>query len=173
MKRTAVLAFDDICRMELSRIWDETKPVAAWLMQNPSVADAEIDDPTIGRVCYFSKKLGAGGAVVVNYVPYRATDPADMLRALRSGVITPEMLSENRRAIARVAAGAAFRVAAFGVPPAPVMFHARRAANVFLGGELAFCLGHSPGGFPLHPLARGKFAIRNEVEPMPWKGFPV
>lgn len=37
-------------------------------------------------------------------------------------------------------------------------------------GRVPLCLGLTPDGAPLHPLARGKFAVRNDCEPFDWPG---
>jgi hypothetical protein len=169
MIRSAVLAFDDLCRLELRRIWDPALPLAAWLMLNPSKADHEIDDPTVGRVCHFSRKAGAGGAIVVNVTPWRATDPEAMMRALVLGDISFEMLSANMASIEAASAEASIHFAAFGVVPSGLGWHRSRALERFAKhSDQLLCLGQSPGGWPLHPLARGKFAIRNDSEPGPW-----
>lgn len=169
MKREAKILFDDLCRVEIRRIWDEDLPLAAWLMLNPSKADGLIDDPTCGRVTHFTRKLGAGGWIGVNVIPYRATDPADMLRALRLGTISAEMLSTNLDHILEAGRQARWHVAAFGVVAPELGWHRRRALEQFeRRADRLLCLGTSPAGWPLHPLARGKFAIRNEAELVPW-----
>jgi hypothetical protein len=168
VKRSAI--FDEICRWEIRRIWDESLPLAAWLMTNPSKADGEIDDPTMLRTVHFSRKLGAGGLIGVNVIPYRATDPADMLRALRQGLISPEILSLNLDYIAQASREASFHLVAFGVLAPELGWHRQRALEQFSRRAASLmCLGTSPAGWPLHPLARGKFAIRNDVEPRRWE----
>lgn len=169
MKRSAIIEFDDLCRMEIRRVWDDALPLAAWLMLNPSKADGEIDDPTSLRVTHFTRKLGAGGWIGVNIIPHRATNPADMLSALARGLITAEMLSSNMDHILQASREARWHVAAFGVVHRDLGWHRRRALEQFeRRAERLLCLGTSPGGWPLHPLARGKFAIRNDVELVPW-----
>ena len=170
MMRSAIIAFDGRCRLELRRIWDPDLPRAAWLMLNPSKADAEVDDPTLLRVVHFSRKLGAGSAVVVNVLPWRATDPEDMLRALRCGEITDDMLATNLASVRAASLESQFHVAAFGVVHASLGWHRSRVLESFsrYADNGLLCLGRSPAGWPLHPLARGKFAVRNDVEPGPW-----
>jgi hypothetical protein len=55
-------------------------------MLNPSIADANQDDPTIRRCVGFARTWGMGGVKVVNLYAYRATDPADMWLARDRGV---------------------------------------------------------------------------------------
>ncbi|CAE6899338.1 DUF1643 domain-containing protein [Paraburkholderia domus] len=49
---------------------------AAFLMLNPSVADAAVDDPTIRRCRAFAKLWGCDGIIVANLYAYRSTDPS-------------------------------------------------------------------------------------------------
>ncbi len=168
MIRAATLEHDDLCRLDLIRRWSDG-PLAAWLMLNPSKADGEVDDPTSLRVIHFSRAAGAGAAMIVNVYPWRATDPVDMFRALRQGLISPEMLSDNAGAIARVSAMASIHFAAFGVNGNVHAFHMDRALRHFSPLDRPLlCLGTSPAGWPLHPLARGKFAIPNDRQPQQW-----
>ncbi|MES2137565.1 MAG: DUF1643 domain-containing protein [Pseudomonadota bacterium] len=55
--------------------------VVAFVMLNPSTADAVQDDPTIRRCIGFAKAWGKGGIVVINLFAFRATNPKDMLAA--------------------------------------------------------------------------------------------
>ncbi len=68
-------------RYVLSRIWDETKPLIMFIMLNPSTADADKDDPTIRRCIRFAKSWGYGGLYVCNLFAYRASKPAELLKA--------------------------------------------------------------------------------------------
>lgn len=74
--RGAVLSEDLAYRYLLWRTWDAARPTAAYVMLNPSTADASADDPTI-RVCVGrARHLGLGGIVVANLFALRSTDPA-------------------------------------------------------------------------------------------------
>ncbi len=75
MKKHAILSEDNKYRYQLSRIWDEEKPMILFIMLNPSTADANIDDPTIRRVTNFAKSWGYGGLYVGNLYAFRSTDP--------------------------------------------------------------------------------------------------
>lgn len=69
-------------RYRLQRIWDPGAPWCAWVMLNPSTADATKDDATIRKCVGFSKRWGFGGIVVVNCFAYRTADPKDLTRVL-------------------------------------------------------------------------------------------
>lgn len=65
-------------RYWLTREWGEGGNLLAFVMLNPSTADASIDDPTIRRCVGFAKREGRSGIVVVNLFAGRATDPDEM-----------------------------------------------------------------------------------------------
>jgi hypothetical protein len=65
-------------RYLLWRRWDAAKPVANFLMLNPSTADEVKLDPTCSRARDFAERWGYGALIVTNVFAWRATDPADM-----------------------------------------------------------------------------------------------
>jgi hypothetical protein len=73
-------------RYTLTRVWDETKPIVAFIGLNPSTADESVDDPTIRRCIGFAKSWGYGGLLMLNLYAYRATKPADMWAARKRGI---------------------------------------------------------------------------------------
>ena len=75
VRGTAVLSTDQTRRYLLTRRWDDG-PLMAWVMLNPSTADARTDDATITRCTRRARDFGAfGGIAVVNLFSLRATDP--------------------------------------------------------------------------------------------------
>lgn len=84
--RSAVLSECGLYRYALYRFWNEGRRMATFIMLNPSIADADIDDPTIRRCVDFAKRWGYDGLSVANLYAYRATEPADLKRAARRGV---------------------------------------------------------------------------------------
>lgn len=78
MERTAVISDDDLYRYRLGRRWDGG-PLMVFLMLNPSVADAEVDDPTIRRCMGFARREGCGGIEVLNLYALRCTKPVHLL----------------------------------------------------------------------------------------------
>ena len=63
-------------RYLLWRCWDEAKPVANFLMLNPSTADEFKLDPSCTRARNYAERWGFGALVVTNIFGWRSTDPA-------------------------------------------------------------------------------------------------
>lgn len=68
-------------RHELSGVWDATKPLAVWVLANPSIASEEVPDPTWTKGVGFSKRLGYGGMIFTNVFDFIATYPKDLKAA--------------------------------------------------------------------------------------------
>lgn len=122
----------------------------AWIMVNPSTADATEDDQTIRKVIGFSERLGAGWAIVGNKFAYRATD----VRELKA-VADPKGPA-NDAYLVEIMRSAPVVVAAWG-PLAKLPKHlrtrwitvARFAAEM---GRPLMCFGTAQDGHPRHPL---------------------
>jgi hypothetical protein len=65
-------------RYLLWRCWDEAKPVANFLMLNPSTADEFQLDPSCTRARNYAEHWGYGAVVITNIFGWRATDPGEM-----------------------------------------------------------------------------------------------
>lgn len=73
--KSAVIDPTGTYRYSLARQLGGNGPGIAWVMLNPSTADASIDDPTIRKICGFSKRWGYSLLTVVNLFALRSTDP--------------------------------------------------------------------------------------------------
>jgi hypothetical protein len=133
-------------RYLLWRRWDVRKPVANFLMLNPSTADEVQLDPSCTRARNYAEQWGYGALVVTNVFGWRATDPARM-KAVRDPVG-----AGNDAAILRAAREAALVVCAWGNHGA----HLERAtAVVRLLREARIPLHYlrlNGAGHPAHPL---------------------
>ena len=72
-------------RYDLWREWS-TEPKLAYVMLNPSTADALKDDKTIEACCRFAKRDGYGGIVVRNLFAFRTPSPKVLVKAHKAGV---------------------------------------------------------------------------------------
>jgi hypothetical protein len=133
-------------RYLLTRRWGRGA-LLAFVMLNPSTADAAADDPTIRRCIGFARREGAGGIAVVNLYALRSPKPAGLL-----GHSDPEgPLNEQswRGALGDHRVGGV--VAAWGAY-APRRLPASRALSAHRGSERWLCLGRTSDGSPRHPL---------------------
>lgn len=72
-------------RYTLSRDLLNNDRQIAWLLLNPSTADAYKNDPTVARCCNYSVQSGFGKAVVINLFALRSTDPKMLKTYISSG----------------------------------------------------------------------------------------
>ena len=144
-------------RYRLSRTWDTTGPVLAFVMLNPSTADAEVLDPTVRRCVGFARRWGFGSLEVVNLFAFRATDPRDLLRS------AAPVGTANDRTILAAASVADRLVVAWGTRGT----HLGRATEVVgllqAGPVRPLALGTTTHGHPRHPLY-----VRADTRPAPW-----
>ena len=63
----------------------ENKGLVVFVMLNPSTADAEKDDPTIGRCRALARRWGYGQLKVVNLFAYRSPKPKELAAAKQTG----------------------------------------------------------------------------------------
>ena len=68
--RKAKFSIDKKHRYELSRHWDLSKSDILFIMLNPSIANEDIDDPTIKRLISFTIEFNHGGFFVTNLFTY-------------------------------------------------------------------------------------------------------
>lgn len=80
MIKTAEISECGQYRYRLSRRWGDGKALA-FIMLNPSTADANIDDASIRKCIGFAKINGFNAIDVVNLFAYRATKPSDLKAA--------------------------------------------------------------------------------------------
>ena len=122
----------------------------AWIMVNPSTADAEADDATIRKVMGFSQRMGAGHLIVGNLFAYRATDVRRLASAANPGG------PENDEHLRSIMQDATRVIVAWG-PAAKLPVHLRRRyiRVTQIADELdkhLFCFGVAKDGHPRHPL---------------------
>lgn len=144
-------------RYSLWRWWDTSKPYWAFLMLNPSTADATKNDPTVERCQRRATQAGAGGVAVVNLFALRSTDPAGLYS--HDSPVGPE----NDAYIMDVCRGALIVICAWGGHGR----HLNRASHVTTmlkqAGIQTRALAINADGSPKHPLY-----IATAVQPVPY-----
>jgi len=142
--RSAVVSPCGTYRYELRRQWAKGL-VCTWIMLNPSVADSEIDDPTIRRCAGFARRWGHSGITVRNLFALRATDP----RALRHH---PDPVGPDNDWWLTAPASPGLTVCAWGTHGALRDRAARVVAVLTRRGAPLHCLALTAQGHPRHPL---------------------
>ena len=133
-------------RYLLWRRWDESKPLANFLMLNPSTADEFQLDPSCTRARNYAQRWGFGGLLVTNIFAWRATLPSELK------LVENPVGRGNDRAILKAAREAKIVVCAWGNHG----LHRGRSEQVrALLGEQKISLNFlrmNDCGEPAHPL---------------------
>jgi hypothetical protein len=153
MIRDAEISACGTWRYVLNRRWDRVLPVMGWVALNPSTADGEVDDTSVGRMCGFAVREGCGGICLLNMYGLRATDPAVLRRHVEDGRLPDPVGPDNDRWLAGLAAAPDGPVVvAWGEHAARPWARDRRAAVLgILTGVPLWCLGVTASGEPRHP----------------------
>lgn len=94
----ALFSEDRTHRYLLWRIWDDEKPLIAWLMLNPSIANEDKLDPTLRRCKQYSINNNYGGMIILNIFSLVSTDP----KGLKLLDISSHYIEENFKNISNV-----------------------------------------------------------------------
>jgi len=143
-KSSAVISECGSYRYRLERVWEAEKERVAFIMLNPSTADASQDDPTIRRCIGFAKAWGFGGLIVGNLFALRSTDPKALYG--HNDPVGPE----NDEYLRRIAQRAETVVCAWGTHGA-LNGRGVHVANLLDNYNLA-ALKLTASGHPGHPL---------------------
>lgn len=126
-----------------------------FILNNPSVADGRIDDPTCKRGMAFAASWSYSTLWFVNTNPCRATDPDE------AHVPAESILAENDYHLLSLANECSLVVAAWGDRANPVL--RERALAVVRQVSRIRVLGLTKAGNPRHPLY-----LKGNLIPRPW-----
>jgi hypothetical protein len=161
VEREAVLSDDGRYRYVLGRRW-ATGATALWIMLNPSIADAVVDDPTVKRVVRFSQREGFGAARIANLFAYRTPYPTDLL------TVEDPVGGDNDERLQEEIAATHLIVAAWGDSPVlrrPLGRLRLDQVRQLSADRKVRCLGLTQGGHPRHP---GRLASATELRTFSW-----
>lgn len=167
VESSAVLAGEDH-RYLLTRTWDVGRPAACFTLLNPARADHAVNDQTILRCMRWALRWGFGGIVVANAFSFRTAKPDELL-AQDFGTAVGD---ENNEYIIRAVRSTNFTVVGWGN-------HARwndrdlEVLDLVRAHARPYCLGVTLSGMPLHPMARGKHRVPDDVVPAYYGGRPA
>lgn len=142
-------------RYALTRHWQPDANDAgavAFVMLNPSTADALADDPTIRRCMGFAKAWGFSALLVLNLFALRSPDPRELRK--HSDPVGPDNDAVIGRWLNRIAWSPGRTVIAAWGAHSAAGERAERVAEMVCSRGLALnCLGEpTKGGHPRHPL---------------------
>ncbi|HIF6258269.1 DUF1643 domain-containing protein [Enterobacter hormaechei] len=143
MLKSAVFSDCKQYRYSITRTWDETKPYVVFIGLNPSYADAEQDDPTLGRCISFAQGWGMGGVRIVNLFAFVHTNRFEMMK------VADPVGADNDRYIVETVANAGIVVAAWGNEGR--RFQRSAAIRALLPAHTK-CFKINATGEPKHPL---------------------
>lgn len=138
----AIFSEDRIYRYDLWRVWDERKPVIAFIGLNPSTADETKDDPTIRRCIGYAMSWGYGCLHMLNIFAFRSTDP----KGLRT--ISDPVGPENNTFIKELTSLSGMVIVAWG-SHGKYLDRGYRVADMIKDPK---CLKINKDGEPSHPL---------------------
>jgi len=120
------------------------KRAIGWVLNNPSTADGEHNDPTVAKAWAFSTAWGYDSMVFVNTNPYRSTDP-------KLAKMPPEeVLVQNDEWLRTIMTSTLMVVCGWGDKANPEL--ARRAVIVMHELGPLHALKVTKSGNPGHPL---------------------
>jgi len=156
-------------RLSTTRIWgNPDAPRPLWIGHNPSGATKVGDGKTRLRIIHFCRRWQEPGFDLGNLYPFEDPDPAVCrdLAACAEGTV----FQENLDHLATMSVQASRIVACFG--------NARDQAwvnRVFAQiarvrpGMPVYCLGVTMKDAPKHPLARGRYRVPDDQQPVLWR----
>lgn len=150
--------FDPLCELKCCKGFTATQQgFVGWGLNNPSIADSDIDDPTVLRGWDFTKRWGYGAMMFVNTNPWRATNPA-MARTPDEGV-----MYSNDQWLRHAMQVSGLFICGWGDKADPEL--ARRAFGVLHTEGPVHALRITKSGNPQHPLYLPAITV-----PQIWKG---
>ena len=131
-------------RYQLRRRWLDGHGCCVFIGLNPSIADAQADDPTIRRCMGYARDWGYQELVVINLFAYRTPHPTELKRS--SDPVGPG----NRRHIRAACKSADLIVAAWGTNGV-FRNQAQKMSRLWDGSDV-FCFSLTKNRQPAHPL---------------------
>lgn len=131
----------------------------AFVLLNPSTADATTDDPTLRRCIGFAERWGYDRVELGNLFAYRAKKPDELEDA--EDPIGPA----NQQHLKEICLQADRVVVGWGAHDIATTLGLTMVATVMgaTGGRL-YCLGTTNDGNPRHPLY-----VKGDTDPRPWE----
>lgn len=164
MIRSAIISDCGTYRYRLERKFGDG-PTMMFIMVNPSVADAEVDDQTIKKCVGFAERAGYGRIIVGNKFAFRATEITDL-----RGVADPVGPDNDRHLDAMISEADRVVVGWGALAKLPEVLRSRWKDIVRLAdrrGVELFAIGTNADKHPKHPQMTG-YLVPIEPWSVPW-----
>lgn len=173
IERSARMSECGSFRWTLTRRWDD-RPMLLVVMFNPSTADHMDDDNTIRTLMQRASRVwGFGGIEVVNLIPLRSSSPDDAVEyANRDDWHARDKLQLNVGVIIdRIKESGAILLAygALGNRVPEWTEFVIEEIDCAVTTQPIYCMAKTAGGYPTHPMARGKHRVPNDAPLVPWR----
>lgn len=143
-------------RLQLTRIWEFSKPRCLWIMLNPSTADDRDDDPTIRRLYHFAESHGYGGFLVVNLFSYITSDPNKLIEWVKFTKFNKDHTYFHRNlkwiGDSSAAVGRVNTIFAWGAKADHPLLYFAAQKVIHIYGDKAKHFGLTNTNHPKHPL---------------------
>jgi hypothetical protein len=153
IEKDAVISKDGKYRYQLTRRWSQVMPMVAFLLFNPSTADASTDDATIRKAMGFASRWDYGGIVVLNLFAYRSRNPDSL------GYVDDPVGVDNDWTIMQALDDVSALICAWGCAQYMRSMERQQRKRALLHsihklhpGLAMQCLGMGVTGEPYHPL---------------------
>lgn len=133
-------------RLKLTCTWDGTLPRCLYIMLNPSTADNDKCDPTLGRCISLAKDNGFGSITVVNLFSFRTPKPKLLWEA------NVQSLPENVCNVTEAMNEAEVIIVAWGGAVRKKTNFTWVLNHAEIIGKSVYCFGQNKSRTPKHPL---------------------
>lgn len=127
-----------------------------FIMLNPSIADAYIDDPTIKRCISFAEREGCTELTVVNLFALRSTDPKLLLKIIKEDpILASGGVEAESHLLEQIKEHCDFNhliICGWGKQVGIKSYGDRVIETIVEYGGVPLCLGKTKDGYPRHPL---------------------
>jgi hypothetical protein len=148
LKATAWFSDCGQFRYRLTRRWSDG-PTIAFIGLNPSIANAEILDPTVTRCVRRAQALGYGQITMLNLFAFVSTDRSVLAKRVRAGL--PIVGDRTDQVIRRETGRANLVLCCWGVT-GTLAGRSEEVLTRVLRDRPLYCLRRTRGGHPEHPL---------------------
>jgi len=150
----AVFSTDRKYRYRLERTWNKDRKTIAFVMLNPSIADLNVNDPTVAKCIRYAIRWEYGTIIVGNIFALVSTNPSNLWTA------DDPIGHENDRYLKEISEEADITVVAWGNHGK----YRNRSQDVLKFLKNPYYLMRNDSGEPAHPLY-----LPENVKPRPWE----